>query len=185
MKIAFTGSSSTGKTTLAMSLKEDARFRVLLQNFITIDARSLLKEYGFRGLDNMSTQDRIRFQRLYLERKLLLENGEDGYLTDRSFIDVAAYWLEVDAASTEASDVGSYVECCRKAANRYDIHFYFPFGLFQFEADGYRSEQACFNERIDSRISQLIREWGIEVVNLDMKDLTARCDAVVDWFHTK
>jgi len=180
MRIAFTGSSSTGKTTLANKLQEDTRFCELSLEFITVDARKLLEERGFKSMDRMITEEKIKFQAAYLEKKLVLENGRDSYFTDRSFIDVASYWLELDKTGLPASDIDSYIERCRQEVGRYDLHFYFPYGLFPFESDGYRSEQIDLHERIDSRICQFISEWGCKVMSLDVKDLGSRCDAVID-----
>lgn len=183
MRIAFTGSSSTGKTTLAKKLQDDTRFCGLSLEFVTVDARKLLEELGFKSMDLMIPEGKIKFQTAYLEKKLVLEDGRDNYFTDRSFIDVASYWLELDKTRLPASDIDSYIECCRQEVGRYDLHFYFPYGLFPFESDGYRSEQFALHERIDSRICQLISEWGCKVVSLDAKDLGLRCDVVIEALH--
>ncbi|QWV92108.1 ATP-binding protein [Geomonas oryzisoli] len=179
MKVAFTGSSSTGKTTLALRLQTDPRFCILLPAFITVDARRILAERGFGSMDRMQPEELRSFQHAYLERKLALENGRDGYFTDRSFIDLAAYWLERDAAGLPASEVEAFVEICRHEANRYDLHVYFPYGLIPFESDGYRSEDEIFHQRINSRICQLLHDWGHRVVRLNAIDISERCDAVI------
>lgn len=179
MKIAFTGSSSTGKTTLSLRLHKDARFRDIIPNLLAVDARSLLESNKFKSMDKMTREEQRGFQRLYLQRKIDLEEKKNYYITDRSFIDVAAYWLERDSEGLAASNVDSYVNICRQQTSRYDLHFYFPYGLLPFESDGYRSELLYFHERIDKCIRQLLAEWSVKVINLNMVDLEERYETVM------
>lgn len=92
---------------------------------------------------------------------------------------MAAYWLERDAIGLPENEVTSFVERCRRAASRYDLHIYFPDGLIPFESDGYRSGVSDFHKRVAERIQRLLDEWGLEVVCLDMVDLATRADVVV------
>ncbi len=179
MRIAFTGASSTGKSTLARLLTSDAKFRTILPEFISVDARALLASKGFGSMDNMNREQLRDFQCTYLNQKIVIEAGRDAYLTDRSFVDVAAYWLERDAEGLSECEVKEFVESCRYGARRYDLHFFFPTGLFPFTSDGYRSEEADFHKRIDAKITALIHEWEIDAVRLDMIDLETRRNAVV------
>src|SRR5437773_680930 len=95
MKIALTGSSSTGKTTLAHLLTDHEVLSEL--KYVTADSRALLEKMGYRSMDRM-TRDQLReFQTAYLECKLNIEGNIESYITERSTVDVAAYWLVRDA----------------------------------------------------------------------------------------
>lgn len=96
----------------------------------------------------MNLSQKRAFQIHYLERKLALESSETDYITDRSFLDVAAYWIEYNQMNHESRHW--FIEKCRKNAARYDAHFYFPVGLLPLEADGFRTVDAAW-----ARIS-----WG-------------------------
>jgi hypothetical protein len=190
MKIAFTGTSCTGKTTLSDLLREDPWIKAHLPHFITVDARRLLLSHGFQSMDRMFPNELRTFQAEYLSRKVCIEDNRDNYLTDRSFVDVAAYWIERDAGSLPLSEVEPYVTRCHREVQRYDIHFYFPFGAIKFESDGFRSEDAYFHLRIDLRIQKLLQDWKLKVVKLDAIDLIERRELVIGhlrnlWNHTK
>jgi predicted ATPase len=179
MKIALTGSSSTGKTTLANCLRTHPEFRRRLPDFVTTDARRILDSLGHANIDNMDPQSLRQFQQLYLARKLELETGKDNYLTDRSFVDVAAYWIERDARDLPPSEYDGLVETCRSAADRYDLHVFLPFGVIPFKSDGYRSHDMEAHGRIGDRISKLLDTWGVRVLRLDMVALDERAAAVL------
>ena len=181
MKIAFTGSSSTGKTTLANTLKDDHSFKFFIPYFVKLDARQILQEKGFQSMDEMSPYELKDFQLTYLSRKIDHEYYLDNYLTDRSFIDLAAYWLEQVCPSLPECYNHSYIEYCFQKASLYDVHFYFPYGLFNFESDGYRSENQKFHLRIDNTIQSLISKWNIETYNIDFVDLNQRSNFVIDF----
>ncbi|MFZ0943940.1 MAG: ATP-binding protein [Syntrophobacteraceae bacterium] len=183
MKIAFTGTSCTGKTTLSYLLREEPWVKSHLPLFITVDARSLLTSRGFQSVDRMSPHELRDFQTEYLSKKIHTEDGQDNYITDRSFVDVAAYWIERDAEGLPLSDVEPYVERCREEVKRYDTHFYFPFGIIQFESDGFRSEDLDFHTRIDLRIQKLLKEWNLRVETLNSRNLLERREIVTAYLR--
>lgn len=179
MRIAFTGSSSTGKTTLGDRLQADPRFVQLVPKHIATDARYLLRKLGHKNMDKMSNGDLRQFQEAYLSRKLELESSQDGYFADRSFVDIAAYWLERDSVDVSPEERQSLVERCRVEATRYDLHIYFPFGLVPFTSDGYRSEDVEMHRCIDKRIRSLLDDWNLKYICLGTDSLEARVELVI------
>jgi nicotinamide riboside kinase len=170
MKIALTGASSTGKTTLARSLMNESEFCRHVDAFLTTNARGLLERMGHKHMDLMRREELLQFQRDYLAQKQQMEEGRDRYLTDRSFVDVAAYWLRRDAIELGPEQQAEVVEVCRVAAQRYDLHVYCPFGLVGFESDGYRSENQQHHREIDAQIASFLSEWGVRFIKLDTID---------------
>ena len=170
MKIALTGASSTGKTTLAHSLMKAPEFFRHVDDFLTTNARGLLERMGHKSMDLMRREELLQFQRTYLAQKQHMEEGRDRYLTDRSFVDVAAYWLRRDAVEMAREQQAEVVEVCRVAAQRYDLHVYCPFGLVGFESDGYRSENQRHHQEIDAQIVSFLSEWGVRFIKLDTAD---------------
>jgi nicotinamide riboside kinase len=179
MKIAFTGTSSTGKTTLADKMVQTPEFsKYLGENFVSADARFILNALKHRSLDNMSVEQLTAFQTLYFVRKLELESDLIDYLTDRSFLDIAAYSMEKNTVGLDESLRDSLHSQCRRAAARYDLHIYFPFGVVPFADDGYRSLDREHELRIDQRIRRLLDEWQLKYVTLDTADLNKRVEVV-------
>ena len=177
MKLTLTGSSSTGKTTLALELSK--RPNPSIPKFVSADARTLLDEMGHHRMDRMTREELQEFQLVYLERKLALEAQCPSFITERSTVDVAAYWLVRDAFDLPEAKRNSYVERCRIHSLSYDLHVYLPFGVIPFVFDGYRSEDISFHEAIDNQIKMLLEEWGIYYMTLDTIDLRSRVETVV------
>jgi nicotinamide riboside kinase len=176
VRIAFTGAGSTGKTTLARAITLDTRLAAAIGPFVTTDARAILAASGHTGVDGMSAVERLRFQHSYLDRKLALEVGRDEYFTDRSFVDLAAYWLEYTGGSLPTED--EYVKRCKQAVTRYNAHIYFPVGLLPLELDGWRSTDSESRARTDRNIRAILKDWGISPIVLDTLDLATRLSRV-------
>ncbi|MCY1040108.1 ATP-binding protein [Corallococcus sp. bb12-1] len=170
MKIALTGASSTGKTTLAKSLMKEIDFHRQVDDFLTTNARGLLERMGHKSMDSMQRDELLKFQREYLAHKQQMEEGRDRYLTDRSFVDVAAYWLRRDAIELDPEQQAEVVDVCRVAARRYDLHVYCPFGVVEFTSDGYRSEDLRHHREIGEQIASFLSEWGVRSITLDTAD---------------
>lgn len=179
MKITLTGSSSTGKTTLSKALMANAFFASTVRAFVTTDARRILTEMGHTSMDLMKKEETRIFQLKYFEKKANLESELADFLTDRSFVDVAAYWVVRDSEPGEERD--NFVRECRKQSSHYDVHFYLPTGVIPFESDGYRSEDMSFHKKIDLTIKGILDDWRIPYVTLGVSDLDQRVQRVLDW----
>jgi len=179
MKIAFTGTSSTGKTTLAVRLIKNPEFTSKVPEFVAVDARALLDELGFRSMDKMTRGQSREFQQLYFRRKIEIESGRESFLTDRSFVDIAAYWVCRDTFDLSEAEQRLLLDPCRHATKKYDIHFYFPSGLIVFEHDGYRSDDIEFHMRIDRCILRYLVEWQIPYVTIVESDINKRIETVL------
>lgn len=170
MRIALTGTSSTGKTTLAERLMLEPERDAWGGRLISANARGLLLELGYQSVDGMTLAQRSDFQFAYIARKLELEKSQAEYLTDRSYLDIAAYWLDY----TGGCDDDDLVVRCRKEVARYDLHFYFPVGLLDVEMDGFRSTDIESHERVDCHIRRLAANWGVSLVSLSRLDIDWR-----------
>ncbi len=186
MKIAFTGVSSTGKTTLAEELFKDRGIKSVLYEHLTVDARAILKNMGHKSMDKMTKEQLQKFQLLYLNKKILLEKGKECFLVERSFVDIAAYWIERDSIGAPSDVTNLLLEKCRNQSKKYDLHVYFPFGVIPFEEDGYRSENMESHFRVDARILQLLTQWQLEpILTLNYPELSKRLSTVAEWVKSR
>lgn len=179
MKIALTGSSSVGKTTLVQSLMATPSFAREVPVTLSTDARSLLSQLGYKSMDAMEQEQTRAFQRLYFDLKWQEELAHVSFVTDRSFVDVAAYWLERDTIGCSEALRNELIEPCRLRSLEYSWHFYLPFGLVPFDSDGYRSENMAFHRAVDERIRSLLKAWNLRSVTLDTADHAERIKTVL------
>ena len=181
MRIAFTGTSSTGKTTLIKELFKHDEFKSYNMNFSTTDARSLLDNMGAKQMDLMTDAQRMTFQKLYFEKKKEQELEKDNFIVDRSFVDVASYWLVRECKNDiSLANENNLLLQSKKFSMRYDMHFYFPYGIIPFEADGYRSENDNQRQEIGTQIHTFLNEWNLKHIILDTDNLFDRVKIVLE-----
>lgn len=111
MQIALTGASSTGKTTLLNDLLMTPMFKTHGIVSVQLDVRKIIDSMGIRA-DGIGADDHQlrQFQWVLLEEKNRQENFHDSYITDRSTVDMAAYWIVRDAKDTLDSEGEKYLE---------------------------------------------------------------------------
>jgi len=178
MRIAFTGTASTGKTTLIKELFKRAEFKQFELIFLTTDARYILDSLGFKQMDLMTKEQKKYFQQIYLEKKIDLESNRNNIIVDRSFVDVASYWL-VRECDNDISLAGKLVDDASRLTKKYDLHFYFPYGIIPFEDDGYRSRDEEQRKQIGEQIKHFLEEWGIKYVQMNTPILSERVNMVL------
>ena len=169
MKIALTGSSSTGKTTLSHGI---ASISDSLQ-YITVDARSIIETFSIKNVDKFSNKDFKLFQKEWIRIKRKNELLIQNFITDRSFIDPLAYMKDRNITDDTLADK------CISYMNDYDIVFYIPFGNIPFKSDGYRSDNLERHENIDKNIQLLLEENKINYYTIEDISVEDRIDYMV------
>ena len=184
MKIAFSGASSTGKTTLVNALLADGRFAAYASKLVKVDARKIIESYGCKNVDEMSRQQLEDFEFRYFKEKKRLEAAESDFVTERSFVDIAAYWVVRDTFDKPFEYQDLLIVPCKAESRKYDLTVYLPFGLIPFEADGYRSENLFFHKAIDNKIHYFLDSWKINYITLDVIDLSLRVESIISYITT-
>jgi len=179
MKIVLTGSSSTGKTTLIEALRSRDDFEDRFGTFLTTDARFLLDHLSFKNMGDMSRYQLRNFQFEYFVKKFGQESRADNYISDRSLVDVAAYWLARDSFDLPIEIQNAVIEPCRIAAQKYDRIFYLPFGAIPFHPDGYRSPDVALHKAVDKQIISFLELWNLEFTVLENPQLRKRVEIVL------
>lgn len=169
MKIAFTGSSSTGKTTLAKALEEK-----LILKYINVDSRKIIDDLNHSNIDNLNEQEFIDFQKLWLNEKLVNEKSIDNFITDRTYIDAIAYMQNRNINNIELFN--KYI----KNMDIYDFIFYLPIGRIPFFDDGYRSKNEESNKNVDKLIIELLEKYSIKYHKIVLPDLESSLEYILD-----
>lgn len=180
MIIGVCGSSSTGKTTLLDALSREPLFIQKVPNRTHVDARAILRNMGQQSMDKMTQAQLQLFQRTFIQEKMKLEADLTNFCVDRTFVDVAAFWICRDAPRGGIRFSDEVVELCRAKAASYALHVFLPFGVIPFKSDGYRSEDLTSHQRISDCMRELLNEWELKWVELDQPDLQWRVGRVLD-----
>jgi predicted ATPase len=180
VKIAFTGVSSTGKTTLARRLMKVPAFHSHVDTCVSDVARSIIEYLRLPPVDKMTRRQSQTFELCCFSYKLLQESALDRYLVDRSFVDVAAIWLERDARGMSLEVQNLIVDPCRSLSERYDFHCYFPRRVIPFVADSVRSTNLDYHRRVDEHIKSLLDHWGLEYITMTNAEIEVRALQVME-----
>lgn len=140
MRIIFTGTQGTGKTTILNELKD-------LYPTITNVCRTLGQK-GVKLNEMGDTESQAKIFDTYNE--LLKQNH---FISDRGLSDVFGYseWLEKNGKITKDELTREYDKYVDYINNYPAVYFYFPIE-FPVENDGIRSVDEGFREEIDKNI---------------------------------
>lgn len=150
IRLAFAGASGTGKTTLATYAAE--LFGLPMN---PIGARSVAEAMGFASpYDVDRAGRRAEFQRRLLEEKLAWERDQDTFVTDRTTLDVLAYFALHDV---HAIDSDLIVQAVRAGA-RYTHVAYCPVRVFcETKADPARVREIAYHQLYDTLLEGMIQ----------------------------
>ena len=161
MKIAFVGSFSTGKTTLANLFAREWDYPLLPEV-----AREVVK-LGF-PLDQSATAET---ETLIFLKQWRAEESHDHFVADRSIYDVLAYadWVMEHQDGGRKENHLWYESreiALMDLRARYDHVFYLPVE-FPIVLDGLRPDDTAFQADIDRRIVELLKVADVEFHTLN------------------
>ena len=169
MKIAFSGASGTGKTTLARAVAK--KLGLPMEEMPTIDgsfvstsravAFMLTGEYVPYKVDDKPGMRPI-FQRTVLDFKQEWEqNHFGGFVTDRAHFDNLAYTCMHDANNTGSDR--DFLRRIVSAQFQYDIVFFCPYDMFcKVGADPARKDSDAYQENFDAVLWGLYSRYSYE-----------------------
>jgi predicted ATPase len=155
IRLAFTGASGTGKSTLATAIAKKLSLPIC-----PTGSREIAKEMGFDSpYDVDAAGKRAEFQqRLFLD-KLTWEQSRRGFVTDRTYLDNLAYtFLHAPALAMDAEFVGRVYD----AMTVYTHIVFCPLGAFQDTGDDpARVHDAAYHRRYEDYLVKLMQGNGI------------------------
>lgn len=178
MRVAFSGASGTGKSTLAKHVAE--KFGVPV---CPVGARSVAAEMGYASpYDVDAAGRRAEFQRRVFESKRAWEAEHEAFVTDRTVLDNLAYMIcDGDPRSLRSGEVREYFE----AHERYDLVVFTPVSAFQdLAGDPSRVQVAGYHEAYEAVLRGMIGEHGGEYAVLSIGDLRERLAYVAGWVRS-
>jgi len=164
LKIGVLGSHDTGKTTLAFSLCSKLKSKHLFVGFVEESVREC--PFPINQMTNFLSQYWILNRQINYE----IEKHEryNVIVTDRTTIDNFAYALRASKNGKISSENLEILRIkSRHWANTYNFLFYTKIPKKKLEDDGFRDTTKGFQLEIDQIIQDLIRDWKLEVTELD------------------
>ena len=116
-----------------------------------------------------------------MSTKIQLERNETNYITQRSFVDSAAYWIVRDAVDEPSSFKEPFVEKCKSLTKLYDGHIFLPFGQIPLEHDGYRSNDIEQFYRVSNAIESYLQLWNIDYCHIDTGNMNDRIEQAIEY----
>jgi nicotinamide riboside kinase len=150
MRIVFTGSGGTGKSTLLKEVNKKLQYPVIHEGI-----REWLASNGFGDFKEMNINDIIEMQSDVMNGKIKQEVGQTNFISDRCTIDNLCYTLRwVGSVDSDHNDfMEQYIsDAMAHAKDNYDIIFILPFGSFDIENDGTRSNKKYYQYMLQSLI---------------------------------
>jgi predicted ATPase len=175
MRLALSGPSGTGKTTLAIALAERLRLPLC-----PVGARSVAADMGFSSPYDVDKAGlRKEFMRVLTQQKGAWEAAHDSFVTDRTHYDNLAYTLMENPLDIDRS----ILETVKLAGSRYDHLVVCPLSVFQkLGTDVSRRHDAEYHAKYQSVLWSLIeRLCQARRLTLQTDALAERIEAVTSF----
>ena len=184
MKIAFTGASGTGKTSVLNGFLKTSKTNNLNYKSIVVNSRKLLTTLGLGGVANIDPSEFRVFQLMHLAQKIDKEFEErENFITDRSFADCLAYW-RMHCSKIATKQENNIVEnLCKNAIKCYSYHFFFPTGFIRLEDDGFRHTSAKYHYDFEKGLMTVLSEVGIEPVPMPLSNVEERVKFILGYIN--
>jgi len=160
MLIAFTGSHSTGKTTLIDRLKEHYKGNDQIQ-YVDSCTRKVGKEHPINNTEKDYTLTQLRILEAHLENIHFSDLTPNRIsILDRCLIDGLIYTMQLVKEGKVDRSVGiPFLDAVEHHAFHYEIIFYIPAEI-ELVKDGVRSEDLEFKKNIDELFNSFFSTFG-------------------------
>lgn len=182
MRIAFSGSGGTGKTTLLNEINKDLNLPIIGEGI-----REWLTEHGFSDFKQLGIKDVVKMQEDTLRRKMDIESNLQSFISDRSTVDNLSYALRWIGSVENEYDtwMAQYITYAMNHANKnYDLIFILPWGELDLVNDGTRSTKTWYQYMIQSIIERHIYMLEgpmiYEVMSVPLEDRKNECLRIIE-----
>ena len=174
MKIAFTGTHGTGKTTLTHDVAAALKKKGYDIGIVTEIARNC----PFPVNENTTEKSQLWIYLNMINRELEIQQKYEHLICNRSTLDVYAYTLNI---LNKLSKPEFFKNLFEYWINTYNILLYTPI-KYKLQKDFIRSDNEEFRIRIDDIIKRILNENDIKFFEVPEKD---NIDFIVTLFEDK
>ncbi len=156
VKIGICGAQGVGKSTLAKALAKELGYPLIKE-----EARKIMKDMDIKSPKELQKNpDKGRkFQLACLRRQIAAEKKYTRFISDRTTIDNAAYWLKWHAHKSRSVENMAYYTLAWENAEKYDLLVYILPGIPLID-DGVRSTNESYQAEMDMLIRIFLYSWG-------------------------
>lgn len=182
MKVGFTGSGGTGKSTVLKAILPKLVEMDPSIEYLPSVARTVFSRHGVVEADqeNWSPKELYSFQKEILDLRLEKEREHPNFISDRTMIDHVAYTMFRCYEGIPDDEFASLMALLEENINQYDIIFYFPI-LFTPPPDGLRQGGEAYRSAIDLIIRGLATSNIRKVPVITLTSINN--DAIFDAIH--
>lgn len=166
MRIAILGPSGVGKTTLCKALALDSKNQLA---YVSASSRDLLPQASIKQIDHL---DDSEFDLQLISKRTQLFNNLMGhrssFITDRSLLDSAAYYILKYSPTKQSCDIDEIVShCLKETMKTFDYVINIPYSVggnssWKFEDNGSRIVNTYYQETVSLVQSNLAYRLSIE-----------------------
>ena len=169
LKVQFAGPSGVGKTTLAKWFEENYQVEFVsgsISDLIPSTKEELHKDMLSHSKNELYTQD---YQVLNLRNKLF--SSKESYVSDRSFLDSATYFMYKQAADIPQCELEHFLDLCKKClVEQTDLLIVIGFTPYMvknwvMEDNNKRILNKYFQAEISYIMRYILTEWGFDFLH--------------------
>ena len=182
-RIGITGSAGTGKTTLALLVAKQLGIPHLSSKSIT---QEILASEGFdyssgeqveRFLSQNGRPDKI------IKKIQQMEKEQEQFITDRSFVDLAAYAI-TELHDDDPKKVEQIFNLCKTEMKKYSHVIVCPWGKKPIKENNVRTLNQWYQFIIQSTELNLLNLWGIKYFILQKTQESDQVQEILDYIRS-
>lgn len=172
MKIAISGASSVGKSTISKYFSEYLQVQYINEfGYIQDDMKTL-------NLHDISIQEQINLQNEIIYRKIKNENENDSFISDRSVVDSFVFWINRCMPYTSENDTTSLYNAVKQHLNQYDKIFLLEFDPLYFVWESKRQKNKFRHYKFEWLLKSLYAHFEKEIIILKPDSIENKINSI-------
>ena len=175
LRIAFVGSSSIGKSTLARAVRNKLKLPLIEETVRTVSNFAEIK-----NVVNIENRERLLLQMSSILYQKFEESKYHEFVSDRSVLDYYAYFKILCEEYANENLLENYFHWMEENIFNYSHIFVLSCEVFNVENDGFRFTDNELNQKIEQFILQHLNKYSIKYHVIQCNGFEDRVKEVLD-----